>query len=177
MNNQQVAALLEIISFFFVGLDLYGKERLTKMQEGILNLSNSLYSKITNAENFEWNKNRNSKFLRVVYVASGLIEVVWVTVNIGQLLPSEKELGDAHWTLYVFIGFFSLIAIVIFFGVIMGAILVSTLLIVAVTIVSARLLNYFLRLIIWAFRLYKIEGVFLFIGTILFIVSKYVQLF
>ena len=78
MNKQELAALLEVISFFFVGLDLYGKERLGKMQTNILELSDKIYNRLTNVQNFEWNKQRSSKFMKVVYWITGFIELTFI---------------------------------------------------------------------------------------------------
>jgi len=163
MNKQELAALLEVISFFFVGLDLYGKERLGKMQTNILELSDKIYNRLTNVQNFEWNKQRSSSFMKVVYAISGIASLVQSIVTF---------LDDGHRS----IGF--LIFMLPFsFGAYLFTVLLVIVFIMGVAILLIRLVNLILRFLIWAFKFYQIEGVFLFIGTILFMVSKYIQLY
>lgn len=177
MNKQELAALLEVISFFFVGLDLYGKERLGKMQNNILELSDRIYERLSNAENFDWTHQRGSKFMKIIYLITGAIEL---GVAIFILIKIDYSALSFEWTrvhVYLFISILVMAAAFLFFGFIMFPILLAIIAILIITILSIRTVNLFLRFLSWAFKFYQIEGVFLFIGTILFIVSKYIQLY
>jgi hypothetical protein len=179
MNKQEIAALLEVISFFFVGLDLYGKERLGKMQANILELSDKLYTRLTNANDFEWNKQRRSRFMKTVYLITGAVEVGCIIYNLIESGNPFKDFSFQFSQILWYLLWSILIAAGLFltFGFIMLPILLGIVAIIVLIIIAIQIVNIFLRILIWAFRFYRIEGVFLFIGTLLFIVSKYWQLY
>jgi hypothetical protein len=177
MNKQELAALLEVISFFFVGLDLYGKERLGKMQNNILELSDKIYERLSNAENFDWTHQRGSKFMKVIYLFAGTIELGGIVFLLIKIDYSELNFEWSQFHVYLFTAVLLAAVAFLFFGFIMFPILIALVVILVALIVSIRMVNLFLKFLIWAFKFYQIEGVFLFIGTILFIVSKYFQLY
>src|SRR5690348_15833525 len=72
MNNEKAAALLEIVSFFFVGIDFYGSDRLRKAQDRLIRSSECLRDRINSMQNFEWKKSRANRFMLVIYLSSAL---------------------------------------------------------------------------------------------------------
>jgi hypothetical protein len=177
MNKQEIAALLEVISFFFVGLDLYGKERLGKMQNNILELSDRIYNRLLNAENFDWSQQRGSKFMKVIYIVAGSIELIGLLFILININYSELSFKITDLPRYLGLSLLFVALAFLTFGFIMFPILISIVAILVFMIVAIRTVNLLLRVLIWAFKFYQIEGVFLFIGTILFIISKYYQLY
>lgn len=172
MNKQEISTLLEICSFFFVGIDLYGKERMTKMQETFLGFSERIYQHLLSIKNFEWSKHRRSKFMISVYILTGVIEVSYYII-----ITSKQDF-------YEFFSEFNFWAIVIIpisagsmFCLFLLPVLFSIIIILFAAISMVEVVNFILRGMIWAFRFYQIEGVFLFIGTLMFLLSKYWQLY
>ena len=170
MTKQELSVLLETISFFFVGIDLYGRDRLQRMQESILEFTEKLKTKITQFSDFQWSKNRRSKFMVTVYIVAGLIVMGFLAkVYFLDRDPLfEHSIGDVIRV--------AAIALILYIGVLLG-LLVAAVVLLFLIIGLTAFINLLIRGMIWTFQFYEIEGLFLFIGTVLFLWSKYFQLY
>jgi len=173
MTNQHWSVLLETVSFFFVAIDLYGRERLERTQVKILSANVKLSSIIVKMQTRKWNDRGNRVFLRVIYFMTGIVAVAFYFTS---SLPSDAFPGGftvENATGYIFgtaIFLFSFYCMIL-----LGILLASALflfLVLCVLWLSKLLFSALNHL----FRLTNFEGLLLITGSLMFLISKYLQL-
>jgi len=223
MSNQQISIILETISFFFVGLDLYGRERLAKVHSNILLTSEKTIQLIDFIRESGWSSKKSMALMNIAYsltaflAAFGFSNFVYTAGlkdwNFNTVISSWisfflAAITFANWKLEIsskisvyLIGVLLISCAITLFLVpnkgpyfvfdIAGFLLIITFslgFILLGILISVSILLFAFLFLLWilknAFYLFKrvlditkFEGLLLIIGTLLFIFSKYLQLF
>jgi hypothetical protein len=157
--TEQVAIFLEVISFFCVTTDLYGKKRLDKLEE-------KLRSTI--------NRTEQQKDPQI------LVEIVgWVSLAVflyfmqGQFVETYFSLKDEVVSDFSVATIITLILTVFILVIIICGIAFLWMLVTGVSFKLVRVLA--LYMVNYLIRAVSFEGLLLAIGTILFLLSKFVS--
>jgi hypothetical protein len=169
MSNEQIAALLEVVSFFFVGIDLYGPERLGKAQNRLLIASEYLHDKINHLQGFEWRKQRRNKFMLIVYTINIGLTAYWLESGLGFISEIKTaSIGEIIGGTFLFVFGYGFALMLFLMAIVFSMGLLNVLI---------SVINYCVKALVKILKSYQMEGVFLFIGTTLFLISKYVQFY
>ena len=162
MNVHRISILLEVISFFLVTLDLFGKERLGMLYRRIITNLN----RIRQVEFERW----SHKWLLSPFIFFGAIlmtaSLVYIIYNFLPLFVAQFP----H-SMPFLIG--CLIVVIAIYAYIKLLVLIYVRLLYYILLLASVILNLLTRL----FNRYKLEGLMLTIGTILFIIGKSIEFF
>jgi hypothetical protein len=171
MTNQQLSILFETISFFFVAIDLYGRDRLERTHDRLLIILDKITSIIEYIRDFDWSKSRSSKLMMFTYVLSGVgtmylffvqFPIGWDDLSFGKVLTM-------------------ILPVIFLFGFAFGIILVGLLLAMSLLIFSSLAMAWIIKIIFYGLsqllRTINFEGLLLVIGSMMFVISKFLQLF
>ena len=174
MSNQEISIVLEVISFFLVAIDLYGRARLERTYKFLIQLLDKSSGIVNRIRNLEWEKEKEERIKKKVYKVFILIVVLtfliypFIFIHDTSLNPDMP----GRWFFVIFASFLastftamSIIAIVIA-------------LILAI-VVGFLVLTWVIRSIVYVFisilSMTKMEGLLLITGSLIFIVSKYYE--
>ncbi|HMG90125.1 MAG TPA: hypothetical protein VK589_08690 [Chryseolinea sp.] len=114
MSNQQWSVLLETVSFFFVAIDLYGRERLERTHNNLMTSGEKLSSAINKLQGQKWNADRNKLFLWVLYSIAGVIALI-IGVRSGLFTDTFAEsitIGNIVASIFLFLVFWVLMSLI-----------------------------------------------------------------
>jgi hypothetical protein len=164
MTKAHLATILEIISFFFVTTDLYGPERLAEVRERIIT--------IKRGKNGARAGGAADHFLVIIIFLGTLYFLYYFLGDWGRSFfssPHEPMNLFSRILLFVIAGFAVVLAIVM-----VG--FVSFLFSVLIFGVTSAIIIYFT---LWGIRtllrILSLKGLLLIIGTILFLISKFIS--
>lgn len=162
MSNEKLSILLETVSFFLVTLDLFGKERLGKLYEQLVSRLEGMKKRRV-AQPFLAYLHKN-KMAGAIYslslVVMGLVLSDWILMKMRYSLPNN-----------VFANAFAVAGVIAFSATIV------TLFVVLMPFFLENLLDLTLGSIVRLLDRYKLEGLMLTIGAVLFLASKAVAFF
>lgn len=157
MNNQEISSLMEIFSFFFVTLDLYGKDRLNKTNQKLIGSTDWINEKIDSFRESKWSSGKNRYILYVLYVFAFVFTLVIFIID-----PQESVFS----TLFFFV--------ITYVFVLLGVLLASAV-IIALMLAISWLLKQSIMHMIRLLSFLNFEGLLLGFGSMLFLVSKYLE--
>ena len=166
LSNGQWAILLEALSFFFVTLDLWGKQNLEKAHERIGGMSER-FKKWAITIGFANSKLMSKTFSIFGFVIGILFSVIFVRYAVYPLMFNSDHN----------IGFTTAGIMFIIVALLIPIYLSGTTHAVSILFVSIfeRILDAILSIFLWVLKKVKFEGVLLLIGAIAFLISKYIS--
>jgi hypothetical protein len=167
-KTELLSAMLEVISFFLVTIDLYGRERLDRLQNRFAVAVEVMQEArgLRIIERFDFNKHKITKsllnnFIRVTVIGMFIASWWWLYIIVENFV-------DPYVGSYVSIFVASVVGIVGSFLITYYGIHYLFGLPLVIWIVAL----IFLRSINALFIKYKLEGIFLCVGAVLFLCSK-----
>jgi hypothetical protein len=163
MSKEHVSILLEVISFFFVTTDLYGKERLENLNQIIAErrLTGKIYVK-----NFRllFNLVLLIAFIYIVYEDWSS----WMKNLRVDLIDDRhfKEFDIIDWLKYIGT---AILIIIGSLGVVVGLIYISSWVFTAIFYTSTFILFFVLQVLL---QIVSMKGLLIVVGSILFVISK-----
>lgn len=161
MTKIELSALLEVLSFMFVTIDLYGKQRIEKTNTRLILILDKINQSLNSFNNLSWSNSRTQKMMRALYVLSGALSLLWYWYL--QYSAEDNETFSPFFL--IILAPASLFFILMFIVLVLVSILVSTWILKST---SSILVN--------ALRIVNFEGLLLMLGSIMFFVSKYLGL-
>lgn len=149
---------LEIISFFLVSIDLYGKERLSKTSDRLLTISEKLDKLIDKIRSFRWTDKSN----RIL-----LWTISFLSIGMSVYLVSTEF--DDNWAYLLML---MLVFVLLFFL----AFTFSAIILIGLSVFLTWLIKGFIRGLVSSLVAINFDGLLLIVGAILFVVSKLILL-
>lgn len=166
MSQSQVAIVLEVLSFVFVTIDLYGKRRLLNTQEKLLSFSDSFLKQINQVSQHGWNKGKSRKLMRIIYIISLFTGMLGPYFYVKDALSSPYTEFEWMWVFLTMGIGYVISLLVILFGILILLILFLFFMWIGRSILQAT---------IWILKLINFEGLLIIVGTLLFFLGKYLE--
>lgn len=160
MTSNQIIAFSELAAFFLVTLDLYGKDRLQKLQRQL----QSIFSPD------EQNRHPIASIFALLFV---ILFTLWSVVPIGLIVLLDYYVYTKFNYILITI-VFVLSSIAILFFILVTPVVHFWGAVIADKIIN-RLISFFFNSVISVMEALKLEGVLLYIGAAIFVCAKIYQ--
>jgi hypothetical protein len=160
MKAEQTAIILEVVSFFLVTLDLYGRERIIQLGDRFHRFAEAIRG-----------GDLRDKYRQHAIKPMALIAVLVYCLLLGYWVSNEAALGsglDTVLTKMVSLGAVAILLIII--------VIVLFFLFEMIVVVVEFFVDRVLGVVMFMMVRLKLEGLFLIIGSIIFVVSKIISL-